>query len=71
MHPGFQIRQVTGPVRHSGAALVETDQAAERAQPVEEGRMPWIGPIQLHVGDEPGHEHNVLVAASGDLVRDL
>ena len=71
VHPGLQVRQVVGPVRHAGAALVEADQPAERAQPVEEGGVPRIGPVELQVGDEPGHQHDVPLAAPGDLVRDL
>ena len=33
--------------------------------------MPWFGPVELEVGDESGHQHDVPAAATADLVRDL
>jgi hypothetical protein len=33
--------------------------------------MPWIRPVELQVGDESGHQHDVPVAAPGDLISDL
>ena len=33
--------------------------------------MPRIGPVELQMRDEPGHEHDVPVAMPGDLIGDL
>jgi hypothetical protein len=71
MHPSLHVRQVAGSVRHSGPTLVEADQPAERAQPVEKAGMPRIGPVKLEVGNETGHQHNVPVPAPGHLESDL
>ena len=71
MHPGLLVRQVVRPVRHAGAALVEANQPAQRPQPIEEDGVSWVGPVELQVRNEPGHQHDVPIAAPGDLVRDL
>ena len=38
---------------------------------VQEVGVPRVGPVELEVGDEPRDQHDVAVAATGDLVGDL
>ena len=58
-------------VGQPGAALVEEDQARERGEPLEEARAARLLPVQLEVGDEPGHEDQVDRAVADDLVGDV
>ena len=71
VHPRLEVGQPLRPVRHPGAALVEADQPTHRAQPVEEVGVPRVGPVQLQVRDEAGDQHDVQIAAAGDLVGDV
>jgi hypothetical protein len=71
MDPHLQVGQIMGPVRHAGAAFVEADQSTKRAQPVEEGGMPGLGPVDVEVRNESGYQQDVAPAAARDLVRDL
>ena len=59
VHPGLQVRDARRSVGHAGAPLVEPDQPAHRAEPLEEQRVVRVLPVQLQVGDEPGDEDDV------------
>ena len=48
-HPGLQVRHALRSVGHAGAALVEADQPAHRAQAVEEPGVPRVVPVQVEV----------------------
>jgi hypothetical protein len=71
VHPRLEVGQTHRPVGHPGPALVETDQAAHRAEPVEEVGVPRVVPVDVEVRHEAGDEHDVAVAAARDLVRDV
>ena len=70
-HPRLQIGQRAGAVGHAGAPLVEPDQARERAEPMEEVRVPPLGPVEREVRDEARHEHEVDVSGTRDLEGDV
>ena len=70
VHSGLQVGHTRGPVGHPGTALVEADQPAHAAQPVEEVGVPRIQPVVVQVGDEARHQYQVAIAASGQLVGD-
>ena len=71
VHPGLQVGQATGPVGQARAPLVEPDQPGERAEPVEEVGRSRLLPVDLEVGDEPGHQHEVDGTAAGHLIGDV
>ena len=54
IHPSLEVRQPAGSVRESGAALVESDQASERAEAIEKVRRAGIVPVEFEVRDKPG-----------------
>src|SRR5439155_14247728 len=62
-NPGYPIRQ-------SGAALIELDQAAERRQPFEKARVGKIFPSRLNVGDEAWDDQEVSRAVADHLIGD-
>ena len=70
-HARLEVGQGARPVRHPGPALVEPDEARERAEAVQEVRVPPFGPVEHEVRDEAGHQDQVDVARAGDLVGDV
>jgi len=73
IHALLERRQlvVPEPVGESGTALVEENQARERAEPVEEMRHPGVFPHCLDVRHPAGHEDEIDRAVSHDLIRDV
>jgi hypothetical protein len=71
VHARFEIGHAERSVRETGTALVEPDQARNRAESFEEVRMTRLLPVLLEVGDEARDEHEVDRAVAGDLVGDV
>ena len=63
LHPRDRVGQ-------PGAALVEEDQARERAEPVEEANDRGHLPLELEVGGEAKHEHQVDRPVADHLIGD-
>jgi hypothetical protein len=53
---GLRLTAIAG---DNQMALVEADQPTERAEAVEEVRMPRVAPILLKMGDEGRDQHDV------------
>lgn len=65
------ITSAADAVGRAGAALVEADQPCERPDALEEGCAPGNRRLDLEMGDESGHEHDVEWAIAAHLVRDV
>lgn len=59
VHALLQRRDRCDSVGEARTSLVETDQAAERCQPVQKMGWPRMGPHQLHMGDESRDEYQI------------
>ena len=70
VHARLEVGHAGWPVGQTGAALVEADQACDRAEPFEEVRVARLLPVLLEVGDEAGEEHEVDRPVAGHLVGD-
>ena len=72
VHARLQGRElgIGDPIRESGPALVEEDQAGERSQPFEEARQRRLLPGRLDMGDPAGHPDQVARAVADDLIGD-
>jgi hypothetical protein len=60
-----------GPVGQPGIALVEHDQPAEGGQPPVEPRRVRVFPPQVEMADQAGHDHDVPLPLTEDLVGDV
>ena len=70
VHPRLQVGNAPVSVREAGTALVQTDEARERGQPLEEGRVARLLPVELEVAGESGHEDEVERPVARHLVGD-
>ena len=70
VHARLEVGHAGWPVGQTGAALVEPDQACDRAEPFEEVRVARLLPVLLEVGDEAGEEYEVDRPVAGHLVGD-
>ena len=71
VHPSLEVRQPARSIRESRAALVESDQASERAEAVEKVRRAGIVPVEFEVRDESWDEHEIELSVAGDLISDV
>ena len=72
VHPGLEVRQMmrVDPVGKPGAALVEQDEAAEGTEPPQQMGVARVLPMDVQVGDEAGHEHQVDRPVADHLIGD-
>jgi hypothetical protein len=71
IHPRLEVRQPDRAIGQSGAALVEADQAGERAEPVQHVRRGRVRPVVVEVRHEAGNEDEVERPVAGHLVGDV
>src|SRR5437762_2457767 len=71
VHALFERRYPAVAVGQAGAALIETNHPAERAQPGVKSGGVWKIPMQLDIPDEPVDYHEVQRAASEHLISDM
>jgi hypothetical protein len=57
-------------IAQSGPTLVEQNEPRERRQPMEKMTVAGILPMNLEIGDEAWHEHEVEWAMAHDLLCD-
>ncbi len=70
VHPRLEVVDSAVAVGEPRASLVEADEPRERRQPLEEGGVPRLFPVELEVAGKPGHEDEVERPVACDLVRD-
>ena len=70
VHPRLEVVDSAVAVGEPRASLVEADEPRERRQPLEEGGVARLFPVELEVTGEPGHEDEVERPVARHLVRD-